>query len=362
MRKYSNSSKINDVRKINQCHGKATKFFFSKNSKVAGTTVSTILIQIASHYRNQQIHNFKSEKPQLNVGYMLSHYLLNNLTYAKKLFPKSKSIWFSTSRSPEQQFQSSMKYFQTQNYFSANNFDKTYKIYIESAIEKKYDPPVYLRPILNTGSKFTLSSCAYTITFNEFTECAEKVISNFDFIVPVEYIERGLIILHKLTCLPLSDFAFIRKKTSQGFLNLSQENKTTILKELKRDDWFYNYTKKKFENFFSIFQRQFCVSANCSVEVETLKQESAKLWKTCNFTWKTRSSGSKKLFSANWKFLLNDVAILLRCISFSIQDDSTEFFQILNNLVLQHNITDNLRQSLLAERWSKLIQKKGNFF
>ena len=132
-----------------------TKFMFSKNSKTGGTTVASIILQIATHYHKYEILEYDQishylENGHPNIGYHFTHWGLNVPKF-KKLFPKQETLWISTVRNVPDQINSLIRFFNLQHHYNPGNFDKTLLRF------KKGDRSEMTEPFQNGGISFILS-------------------------------------------------------------------------------------------------------------------------------------------------------------------------------------------------------------
>ena len=205
------------------CQNK-TKIMFTKNAKVAGTTISSILIQIASHYHKYEIlkpSNLNSLLNQKNpkYGYLVSHMPLQSIPKFEKVFPKEEFLWISTTRNVADQIISFIKFLNLQNFYTPSSFDKTLNI-----MKKQGKHGRLLQPFWSGGTGHILHSCRGQKDFEIFKSCAKNVFKKFDLIIPVDRMNEGLVMLHKMTCLPLSDFAYTNKKISSKHFSMDPKN------------------------------------------------------------------------------------------------------------------------------------------
>ena len=185
-----------------------TKIMFSKNVKVAGSTISAILLQIATHYHKYEIMTKKNVHSYLKrnggkPGYSLTHFKLK-ISQLKHIFPKRDCWWISTTRNVYDQVNSMIKFYKLQNHYNPSNFHKTLKLFQKRTKSK------ILTPFTNGGTPIILLECRKFSDDFIFKSCAEKIANEFDLIIPTDRIDEGLIMLHKFTCLPLSDFAYTK--------------------------------------------------------------------------------------------------------------------------------------------------------
>ena len=203
-------------------------------------------------------------------------------------------------------------------------------------------------------SKYTLGSC-FNDNFTHFQTCATKIMDNIDLVIPREKFDESMIMLHKMSCLPLSNFAYIEKVHTKSNFRLSDQNMKKVLEYHKRDIWFSEKAREKFEKLFRKFQAEHCSSENCSAEVEQLREENRKLKIGCGYETKTYDKLHLTEFSVNWTKLLNDSDLALRCLSFSLTNDRTVMVKMYNEMLKTVNKTQ------LAHRLStKLIDTMKN--
>ena len=331
-----------------------TKFMFSKNIKVAGTTISSILIQIASHYHKYKIFNPSGFKAALKVkdsnhGYLVSHMPIRSLKEFKKVFPKNNFLWISTTRKVADQVNSYIKLYHLQNFYRPSNFHKILKN-VRSGRKKVKGSQAFH----NGGTSMILYECRHKEKeFEKFKSCALNVFKEFDLIIPVDRLNEGLIMLHKMTCLPLSDFAYTNKKISSSEFEVSAQNMSEILKYHERSIWFYNYSSAEFDKRFQKFQSEFCESVNCRTEIEQLKQENEKLEESCGLNRKEK--GKFVGFNYDWKKLARNHSLALRCLSFALEGNSKNAFRMYNYHL---NRNDKTVVGRIASDWMKIMKKQ----
>ena len=324
-----------------------TKFMFSKNSKTGGTTVASIILQIATHYRKYEVLEYDQisyylENGHPNIGYHFTHWGLNVPKF-KKLFPKQETLWISTVRNVPEQINSLIRFFNLQHHYSPGNFDKTLMRF------KKGGSSEVTEPFRNGGISFILSECLKLNNFQEFKKCAQDTSSEFDLIIPIHRLNEGLIMLHKITCYPLSDFAYMKKKVSSGDFKLSQQNMSTLLSYHEKSIWFYNRSVDEFNHKFNEFQSQFCVSHNCRNEIDELKEENRKLESACGVS---RSNvGRFSGINLNWDKLKRNESLALRCMSLAVDDSSQAHFKVYNKYI-RENDNDILKKT--SQKWIEM--------
>ena len=331
---FSNKDLIgfNNQFEDSSCSNK-TKIMFSKNSKTGGTTVASIILQIATHYRKYEILEYDQIRHYLenghpNIGYHFTHWGLNVPKF-KKLFPKQITLWISTVRNIPDQINSLIRFFDLQNHYNPGNFDKTL------LRSKKRDRSEVTEPFRNGDISFILSECLKFNNFQAFKKCAQDTSSEFDLIIPINRLNEGLIMLHKITCLPLSDFAYMKKKVSASDFKLSQQNMSTLLSYHEKSIWFYNRSVDKFNHNFKEFQSRYCDSHNCRNEIDELKEENRKLESACGVS---RSNlGRFSGINLNWEKLKRNESLALRCLSLAVDDSSQAHFKVYNKYIREND-------------------------
>ena len=242
-----------------------------------------------------------------NIGYDLTHFRLN-VSKFKKLFPKRESLWLSSVRNVHDQVNSLIRFLKLQNYYQPANFKETLQLFKMGKREKK------IWPFTNGGISWILYECVDIKDFENFKLCANNISSEFDIVIPTNRIDEGLIMLHKLSCLPLVDFAYTKKKVSSGDFTMSEQNMSIMLTYHEKAIWFYNYSSAIFEQKFNKFQEQHCNSYNCRNEIEELKKENRKLEEACEIH---RSDFDQFAgIQMNWDKLRQNATLALRCLSF----------------------------------------------
>ena len=332
--------------KTYSCQNK-TKFMFSKNSKTGGTTVASIIAQIATHHHTQEILEYKDISHSLahghpNVGYHFAHWELDVAKF-EKLFPKRETLWISTVRNVHDQVNSLIRYLKLQEHYYPSNFYKTLLKF------KQGDRSGIMSPFLNGGISFMLHQCVRHHDFELFKTCAEKISREFDLIIPINRLNEGLIMLHKLSCLPLSDFAYMKKKISSSDFKMSEQNMTTLLSYHQKAIWFYNRSVAAFNQKFDNFQAQYCSSYNCQQEIGELKEENRKAEESCGVSRSAfdRFSG----INLNWEKLKKNDSLAVRCIAYAIDDGCQGHFKLYNKYI-RENETDIVKK--LANEWIKM--------
>ena len=201
--------------KTSSCKNK-TKFMFSKNSKTGGTTVSSIIAQIAIHYHKYEIlecdeisHYLPHEQP--NIGYHFTYWGLEVPKF-KKRFPKRETLWISTVRNVPDQVNSLIRFFKLEDHYYPANFSKTLEKF-----KQEDGSGGIVSPFVNGGISILLDQCVRHHNLETFKVCAENVSREFDLIIPIKKLNEGLIMLHKYSCLPLSDFPYMTKKKLEQF-------------------------------------------------------------------------------------------------------------------------------------------------
>ena len=340
------------------CQNK-TRIMFTKNVKVAGSTISSILIQIATHYHKYEILVAKNLESYLKDskgkhGYLVTHKFLKSLTIHEKLFPKKDFLWISTTRKVADQVISQIKFAHLQNFYTPKKFDETLKQFKKNGRYNFVSDRT--RPFWNGGSNQILYQCRPERNFEKFKLCAVEVFKEFDLIIPVDRLDEGLIMLHKMTCLPLSDFAYTKKKLSSEKFSMSPENMSALLAYHEQSIWFYNYASTEFAKQFHKFQDQFCDSFNCQKEVEQLKMENKKLEESCGLD----RVQSKKFFNLNydWDKLKQNYSLALRCLSFALNGSSHNEFRLYNEH-LRNN--DDRMVERIARDWINVLINKTFF-
>ena len=200
-------------------------------------------------------------------------------------------------------------------------------------------------------SFWLLGSC-FKFNFTQFQSCATEIMNNMDLIIPQENFDESMIILHKLSCLPLSDFAYIEMKQTKMNFTLSDANLRKVLEFRQRDTWFERKARKKFETFFQTFQAEHCTSPNCSVEVDELRDESIKLKKACGIVHQLR--GRLLQFSFD-REKLQDPKLALRCLSFSLSNSNLILIDQYNDM-LRHTLDNENFADRLSTRWMESLK------
>ena len=341
-----------------RCNKSDTKIMFTKNAKVAGTTISSILTQIATRYHKYEIfipkkYNFYLGQNGTSLGYVLSHFHLKSLQKFKKLFPKPEFIWISTTRNVEDQINSVINFMKLERYYEPSKFEEVVRLF--EAQDDKNRPRKHktkLKPFWDGGTSFILYQCRQIENFEQFKTCAKDVVDNFDLIIPANKINEGLIMLHKITCLPLSDFAYVNKKVSTNRFKLSVQNMSTVLRFHKRSLWFYNYTSALFDRYFEQFRAEFCSNPNCESEIGQLQAENRKLTENCSL--KRFDDVNFSTISYNWQLLRSNHSLALRCLSFAMSGNSFDYFKVYNKHIREPGYDDEK----VADDWIKKLSNE----
>ena len=350
-----------DLRKTEKsCYGNKRKMMFTKNLKVAGSTISSILIQIATHYHKHEIvaaNNLEQflKENKTKHGYLVTHQYLKSLTLYKTIFPKKDFLWISTTRNVADQVISHIKFARSEEFYSPNKFDETLRQFVSNG---KHDlNSIKTRPFWNGGTRQILFQCRKERDFKKFKQCAQEIFKEFDLIIPVDRLNEGLIMLQKMTCLPLSDFAYTKKKLSSGNFSMTPENMSALLAYHGQSIWFYNYASAEFNKKFSQFQSKFCKSFNCQNEVAELNLENKKLEESCGLH---RVNGEKFYnIDYDWENLKKNDSLAVRCMSFALNGNSFNEFRVYNKH-LQNN-EDGTAIKKIASDWTRLLRHKHFF-
>ena len=341
------------------CKNKKDKVMFLKNMKVASTTLDSILLRIAFHYhkyevpRNLQTIKEDVEKSFTNYGFLLDHTPLDYLEDFHKLFPKTEFVWLSSVRSPGSQIISWIQYSKRMNMYSQKQIDKTLQTTKNRSLQGL---------TLGDGhmSYFILSSCHKFGTFGyKFEKCAREVVDEFDLIIPVERFNEGLVALHKMTCLPLSDFAYIKRLHHTEKFHLSKENISAILSFHEDDIFYHEYASKKFDIFFDKLQRSYCNSVNCSQEVEQLLQENEKLETDCGFRVSTFVE-KKQTYTLDFEKMQHDFNLALKCLPFAIERKNLHLIDRYNEIIRQNGSSDFAKT--FVPLWLDTVKESSSIF
>ena len=358
------------------CGQGRTKIMFAKNYKVASTTLSSIVTQIATHYHKYEILYTGTLEAFLNrnhknLGYSVSHVKIESVRDFQTLFPNKHFFWVSTTRNVADQVNSLINYRNVKNEFQPSNFYKVldhFKKRMKNNEKSHFHMPTEVLPLWEGGTSIILNRCRAIKIFEEFRSCAVDVFNHFDLIIPVNRMNKGIIMLHKLTCLPLSDFASLRKKVSSSHFKVSDQNMSEILKFHEQSIWFFNYTLVAFDKKFEQFQAQHCASRNCKNEILQLEEENAKLEQSCGVN---RSNFNPERdvyrFQMDWKKLAGNSSLALRCISFAIDERYEKFFIQYNKIVSSSSQEKEDVAAKIAAKWLKIAQEdisrdKLNYF
>ena len=160
--------------------------------------------------------------------------------------------------------------------------------------------------------------------------------------------------LHKMTCLPLSDFAFTKKKLSAEKFEMSEQNISALMSFHEQSIWFYNYNSEVFDRKFGQFQREFCDSVNCEDEIKDLKEENKKLEESCGLY----RLPNKRLsdFKMDMERLKNNSTLALRCLSFALSGNSFKEIDVYNGHI-ENNSKDIERK--IVRDWMAMLQNKS---
>ena len=163
--------------------------------------------------------------------------------------------------------------------------------------------------------------------------------------------------LHKFSCLPLSDFACMKKKISSSDFKMSEQNMTTLLSYHQKEIWFFNRSVAAFNQKFDNFQAQYCSSYNCQQEIEELKEENRKAEESCGVSRSAfdRFSG----INLNWEKLKKNDSLALRCIAYAIDDGCQGHFKLYNKYIRENEI-DIVKK--LANEWIKMTINTSLFW
>ena len=312
--------------------------------------MAAIILQIATHYHKYQIltpTNFNSflSESQPNIGYLSTHFDLDVPKF-RKIFPKKDSLWISTVREVSDQVNSFIRFLKFQQYYRPDDFTKTLQLFESGKVSEIH------QPLLNGGITYILYQCRQIKDFEKFKLCAENVSSEFDLVIPINRINEGLIMLQKLTCLPLSDFAYINKKVSASDFKMSEQNMSALLSHHKQAVWFYNQSSSLFDKKFDEFQSQYCDSYNCKNEIDQLKEENRKLEESCGIS---RSNSDRFAgINLNWDKLRRNDSLAIRCLSFGVDDGFHEHFDVYNKYVREK---DEKAVNKIAKEWINMTIK-----
>ena len=75
-----------------------------------------------------------------------------------------------------------------------------------------------------------------------------------DLVIPREKFDESMIILHKMSGLPLSNFVYIEKVHTKSNFRLSDQNLKKVIEYHKRDIWFSEKAREKFEKLIRNFR------------------------------------------------------------------------------------------------------------
>ena len=338
------------------CKNKKDKIMFLKNLKVAGTTLFGVLLQIAVHYHKYEVPlNLQSIKENnfTNYGFLLNHTGLDFLEDFRKLFPKREYLWLSSVRNPENQIVSWIQYTKRMNLYSQKNFEKTLETTKSRSLEGFTHGDGHM-------SYFILRSCAkFGRAGYKFEKCAREVIEEFDLIIPVERFNEGLVALHKMTCLPLSDFAYVKRLHHSEKFQLSTENISAILKFHEDDIFYHEYASKKFDAFFEEFQKKYCHSVNCSQEVELLLIENKKLEHDCGFRV-SNFVGKRQTYTLDFGKMKHDFNLALKCLPFAIERKNLHLINRYNEIIRQNGSSDFAKT--FVPLWLETIKENTSVF
>ena len=333
---------------------------FTKKLKVAGSTISSILIQIASHYHKYEIlaaNNLEQylKENKTKHGYLVTHHYLKSLPLYKTIFPKKDFLWISTTRKVADQVISHIKFARLEEFYKPNKFDKTLRQFVNNG---KHDLSLNItRPFWNGGTRQILFQCHEEKDFERYKQCAQDIFKEFDLIIPVDRLNEGLIMLQKMTCLPLSDFAYTKKKLSSENFSMTPENMSALLAFQEKSIWFYDYASAEFAKKWSQFQSKNCKSFNCQNEVAELKLENKKLEDSCGLH---RMNGQKfHNIDYDWEKLKKNDSLAVRCLSFALNGNSFNEFRVYNK-DLQNN-EDGTAIKKIASDWTRLLRHKYFF-
>ncbi|XP_075244961.1 uncharacterized protein LOC142339111 isoform X2 [Convolutriloba macropyga] len=344
----------------NRCNRAKQKFMFVKNGKTGSSTIESIILQIATHHHKHEIvhtrgsyKSLKNEREEIGYFIPVEHQMLKPLNHFQKLFPKSKYLWIASSRKVEDQINSAVRWRNYERKFKGKRFNKT----LVKAFKNESSSELEQAFFSDAMSYYLLGSCHH-YSFPEFEICASEIMENMDLVIPREKFDESMVILHKITCLPLSDFAYIQMKRTTSDFKLSEENMKTILNYHKKDLWFEQKANEKFDQFFSTFQAEYCFSQNCSREVAQLREENEKLKIACKvIERRTRKRKHLVEFSFDTEMLKKDSKLGLRCLSFSLSVHSDFLLDLYNEVLRETGHDGNLFADELAGKW---IRKLNN--
>ena len=336
------------------------KVMFSKNYKAASTSIASIILQIATHYHQFEIvqpEEIKNSPPKSkNHGYLLQHAKLSNLTNFLTFFPKSEFLWVSSFRNPRD---SAISWIQYHGW--AKNYTTIFKQTLEK-FERGDFKGYHNHAFLNSMSEIIFDSCK-KLSGTEFERCANEVLEKFDLLIPVENFDQGLIMMQKQTCLPISDFAYLKLKYHAEKLRIKEEHMQEILKYREQDIWFYEKAKSKFDREFYRFHEEFCTSFNCEAEIAELHEENKKLERKCGLQYENEEAAAKK-FSFDFSKIETDYKLALRCLSFAVQSRDKKLIRQYNEVLTETKSTNKGRKfyKKLGQLWLQTLQEKENFF
>ena len=117
-----------------ECLDGRQKIMFSKNVKVAGSTINSIITKISMLYHKYEYvrpDEIKGERKR--HGYFSEHYSLTSVDQFKRIFPKDQFIWLSSVRNPRDQLFSLIKFKNLITHYIPENFDRTYEGFLSAA-------------------------------------------------------------------------------------------------------------------------------------------------------------------------------------------------------------------------------------
>ena len=259
----------------------------------------------------------------------------------EKLFPRDKFLWIASFRNAEDQLNSGIRWRNYISRFRDTNFDEEFQKAIGNK-DKEFEQMV----LSNSMSYYLLGSCL-ELNFADFEVCANEILNKMDLIIPVDKFDESMVILHKLTCLPLEDFAYIQMKKTQTSLQLSDENMKKVVKFHAKDKWFEQKAREKFQTFFEQFQAKFCSSKNCSNEVSQLREQNEKLKEDCGLTnQKSRRLQHIAEFSFDWDKLSHNSQLALRCLSFALSVKNNFLIDLYNEFLYGTRDNDTFADQL----------------
>ena len=182
----------------------------------------------------------------------------------------------------------------------------------------------------------------------------QMVLNKYKLVIPIDRFDEAMVVLHKLTCLPLSDFAYIKNKVNEHPFEMAPEDLNRLLQRQDCNKWLYETASQTFDKQFREIGQKYCTTENCTDEIAQLREENKKLAQNCGVI-DVKTSGKMNTFLFDATKLRQDYNLALRCISFSfgvpgsVFDEYNRILRSAQNL----NFSKNYVARSLAESWMK---------